>query len=460
MPECFFSDTAARQRFIFVEGGTIIRTMKPKILLVNPPIYDFAAYDFWLRPYGLLRLAGRLRGQGEMSLFDYLDRGHPYYKDGRELKADAWGRGQFAAERIAKPAALKDIPRYFNRFGAEREVFRKYLVDNPGFDFVLIQTSLTYWYPGVREVIEDLRSLVPSAKIVLGGFYATCCTEHALSLGADLVVRYDELDEFRSLTGLTPADDWRPPAWELYPSLSAGVMTLTEGCPFRCSYCWQPLTGRPFRARPLEECIGDYEYLVSMGARNIAFYDDALLVNPEAALLGFLEHVIAHPRGVRFHTPNALHARMLTGPMAQLMVRAGFTSFYLGYESASEAFQQATGGKIISQDLADAVEALRAAGVGGEFITAYELLGHPKGDIQQVEQSMQFVHSLGIRVMLADFSPIPGTPDGELCRGLVDLDEPLNHNKTAFPIRLLGNEAVNRFKNLCRHLNGRLGSGG
>jgi len=23
--------------------------MTPKILLVNPPIYDFAAYDFWLK---------------------------------------------------------------------------------------------------------------------------------------------------------------------------------------------------------------------------------------------------------------------------------------------------------------------------------------------------------------------------------------------------------------------------
>ena len=31
--------------------------MKPNILLVNPPIYDFAAYDFWLKPYGMLAYA-------------------------------------------------------------------------------------------------------------------------------------------------------------------------------------------------------------------------------------------------------------------------------------------------------------------------------------------------------------------------------------------------------------------
>jgi len=35
------------------------------------------------------------------------------------------------------------------------------------------------------------------------------------------------------------------------------------------------------------------------------------------------------------------------------------------------------------------------------------------------------------------FHPIPGTPDGERCRGIVDLDEPLWHNKTAFAASIL-----------------------
>jgi len=66
---------------------------------------------------------------------------------------------------------------------------------------------------------------------------------------------------------------------------------------------------------------------------------------------------------------------------------------------------------------------------------------------------MRFASGLGLRLMLAEFSPIPGTPDGELCRQWVDLDEPLCHNKTAFTIRLLGEEGVNGLKNLCRELN-------
>ena len=69
--------------------------MPPNILLINPPIYDFAAYDFWLKPYGLLSVAGYLRGQAQFTLFDYLDRLHPLAADKPSLQSDQWGRGRF-----------------------------------------------------------------------------------------------------------------------------------------------------------------------------------------------------------------------------------------------------------------------------------------------------------------------------------------------------------------------------
>ena len=52
--------------------------------------------------------------------------------------------------------------------------------------------------------------------------------------------------------------------------------------------------------------------------------------------------------------------------------------------------------------------------------------------------------------MLSEFAPIPGTPDGESCRAFTELEEPLNHNKTAFTSRFLGPDRVNRLKALAR----------
>jgi len=133
--------------------------MIPKVLLVNPPIYDFAAYDFWLKPYGLLSVAGHLREKVDVELFDYLDRFHPFVVGQKGLASDRWGRGRFYFERLPNPPCLKQIPRYFRRFGLPRRLFKDLLAARKQCDFVLIQTMMTYWYPGVQEVIEDVQKI-------------------------------------------------------------------------------------------------------------------------------------------------------------------------------------------------------------------------------------------------------------------------------------------------------------
>ena len=406
--------------------------MKSNLLLVNPPIYDFTAFDFWLRPYGLLRVAGQLR-ECELTTFDYLV----------SRDRDPFGRGRFDQQLVSRPAALADIPRNFYRFGRARGEFLKVL-SGRRFDAVLIQTVMTYWYLGVREVIEDVRKLQPQAKIILGGVYATLCPEHAKSLGADQVLEGTDLEQlpFPLTEGL--------PLWESVDA-EVGVIKIAEGCPFRCTYCSVPVVYPSFAARPPDACVEEVRYLQRMGTRHIAFYDDALLHKPDRILLPFLDAVVRQDVRMSFHTPNALNARFITPEIARLMVRAGFKTFFLGFESNDYAWQRKTGGKVYSEEFSDAVHALRAAGAG--FIGAYIIIGHPDSEGQDVEGSIRFAAQQGARVMLSEFSPVPGTPDGDACRAYTDLDEPLNHNKTAFTIRFLGNDRVNHLKDLCRTVN-------
>ena len=213
-----------------------------------------------------------------------------------------------------------------------------------------------------------------------------------------------------------------------------------------------------FSVRPRRRVLAELEMLRRLGADQIAFYDDALLYRAGEALAPFLEEVIRRRVGAAFRTPNALHARFVTAEMARRMIEAGFRTFHLGFESLSEAWQRSTGGKAGGDDLARAVEHLRAAGADPRGITAYLILGQPRTEIQQLEASMRFAHDCGARLMLAEFSPIPGTRDGEACRKLVDMDEPLWHNKTAFALRVLGLGEVSRLKQLCRDLNAQLRS--
>jgi len=433
--------------------------MTPTILLVNPPIYDFAAYDFWLKPYGLLSIAGYLRGKADFVLFDYLDRLHPFVAKQKECESDRWGRGRFYFEIIPNPPCLEAIPRYFRRFGLPRKMFEDFLSKQKPFDFALVQTTMTYWYQGVKEVIEDIRKIQPQAKIILGGNYVTLCKSHAEKLGADFLVpdtnpgrRQASLEPLCKFLAIAP-DLKQPALWQAYERLKVGVLKLSDGCPFSCTYCSVPKVYGKFKARPLDRSLAELELLCQLGVDNIAFYDDALLFEAEKVLMPFLNEVVEHNIKINFHTPNGLHARFINKELAQLMVQAGFKTFYLGFESASLQWQQRTGAKTSCDELTHAVEYLISAGAEPASITAYQILGHPHIDIQQLEASMRFVNSLGIRGMLADFSPIPGTPDGELCRKWVDMDEPLMHNKTAFPIIMLGFDETNRLKDLQRKLN-------
>jgi pyruvate-formate lyase-activating enzyme len=422
--------------------------MRPRILLVNPAIHDFSAYDFWLKPYGLLHAAGFLRGQAELRLFDYLDRGRMQAK----LRADAWGRGEFLSQPLERPEVFSQIPRRYRRFGLPREDFEAFLAANGPFDFALIQTVMTYWYPGVKEVIDDLRRHSPQTKIVLGGVYATLCRAHASALGADLVVDGLNLDPLWEYLKLAPQKT-ELPFWDDYAGLNTGVLKLAAGCPFKCTYCSVPQVYPTFHARPLERSLAEYEALCRRGVENVVFYDDALLYQPERILIPFLKEVLKRPWRVNFHTPNALNARFISAELAELMIETGFKIVYLGFESSAYEWQKKTGGKVYSHELERAVENLLNAGAKIEHLHAYLIMGHPQGDQQNVEASMRFASGVGLRVMLSEFSPIPGTPDGEACRSIVNLDEPLYHNKTAFPIFYLGINEVNRLKTLARDLN-------
>jgi hypothetical protein len=289
--------------------------MHPRILLVNPSIYDFSAYDFWLKPYGMLRTAGFVRAQADFRLFDFLNRLDPGVPPGN-YRADVWGRGEFHAELVEKPQIFAKVPRHYRRYGLPRTEFQLFLTREKPFDYALVQTGMTYWYLGVREVIEDLRMASPATKIILGGVYATLCPRHARALGADLVVEGTDLNSLWQFLGLNPRANPLP-LWDLYPPLETGVAKLADGCPFRCSYCSVPQVYPKFHPRPLEFSLAELDLLMHYGVRRVVFYDAALLFQGERVLVPFLTEAIGRDISVEFHTPNALNARFIDPKIAR-----------------------------------------------------------------------------------------------------------------------------------------------
>jgi len=149
-----------------------------------------------------------------------------------------------------------------------------------------------------------------------------------------------------------------------------------------------------------------------------------------------LEEILRRGLACRFHCPNGLHAREISPRLASLMFRAGFRTIRLGFETASAERQQATGGKVTSEDLRRAVAYLREAGYRSGEIGVYLLCGLPGQDAREVACGIDLVRLAGARPMLAEYSPIPGTALwGEALRhARYDIaGEPLFQNNSLLP---------------------------
>jgi hypothetical protein len=419
------------------------------LLLINPWIYDFTAYDLWSKPLGLLYLAAFLRQQGfKISYIDCLDK----YQDEKKPRIRKFGRGHFHREIIDKPAVLSKIPRHFARYGISEAAFIQSIRDRSKPDAILITSMMTYWYLGPKRVIEILREIYPAVPIILGGVYATLLPEHARQvLRPDYVITGPaEITLLKLLADLfsldfdsfiLPAtlDDYPYPAFDLITHPDYLVILTARGCPYNCSFCAQKLVAMPFTQRQPERVVEELAYhLKTFNIRDFAFYDDALFIRPEKHIKIILQKIIARRLPLRFHAPNGLFADDLDAELAELMFHSGFKTICLSFETANEQRYQDMYHKISRPGMIRAVENLVRAGFQRHELEAYVIMGLPGQSLAEILTSMVFINNLGIRLRLASYSPIPNTQDFKraCAAGIITADiDPLLTNKTIFPLQ-------------------------
>lgn len=420
----------------------------PHILCINPWIHDFAAYDVWAKPLGLLYMAAMLRRAGyRVSYIDCLDRFHPEEKPGNPHARG--GRGPYRKTRIQKPDCLADVPRHFSRYGIDPEWLRADLIAAATPDLVLVTSLMTYWYTGVRETVEAVRAVFPEAPVVLGGIYATLCPEHAqAATGADEVITGPAedriLDVAARYTGVQKApafdpadlDTWPYPAADLQHGLGCVPLLTATGCPYDCTYCAAGRLQPERRLRSPQSVAEEIRYWhTHYDVCNFAFYDDALLVNARVHAVPMFEAIAGLGLDVSLHTPNALHARHITPEIAGLMRAAGMKTVRLGVET-TEFEKRRMDRKISEDEFLEAVKCLRSAGFDSGEIGAYLLAGLPGQDMAAVEAAIDAVRQSGITPIPAHYTPIPGTKMWEAACAASRYDlksEPLCTNNAVMP---------------------------
>lgn len=400
---------------------------------------------------GLLTLGAILRNHGcQVSYIDCLDRYHPKapYSD----PFSRYGKGHYLKTRIATPKGLEDVPRRFSRYGILPEWLDEDLKSLARPDIIMVTSLMSYWYPGVRDTIEQVKEHFADVPVLLGGVYATLCQSHAETYTrADRVLtgsaeRYI-LPLIAEFTGFTPRPDFDPrnldsypyPAFDLQNQVTYIPLLTSRGCPFSCAYCASGYLEPRRMVRSPENVFREILYWhENYGTIDFVFYDDALLMDAHLLIEPLLKQVITSGIKLRFHTPNGMHIRGITRNIARLMHSAGFVTLRLGLETAVFDGRDRLDKKVEEKDFKKAVRYLRDAGFDETHVGAYLLVGLPNQTYDHVKTSVQIVKQAGITPIFAYYSPIPHTALWESAKASSRYDlenDPIFTNNAIFPCR-------------------------
>lgn len=425
-----------------------------RVLLINPWIYDFAAYDLWMRPMGLLYIAAVLKREGiDTDFIDCLDRYDPDLRMSpiKMPKDKKDGRGEFCKEEIEKPDLVKDVPRKYSRYGITEELFMEKLekIKNP--DCIFVTSMMLYWYPGTVRIIKIAKEKFPDSLIVLGGIYPTLAYNHSKKYtGADIVVKGQDINQvldlleenfpgFNRKYTYKSFKDYPFPYLSVYNHLAFIPLLTSLGCPYNCSFCASKLISPDFVQRDINPVFDElYFHYRKFKAKHLVFFDDALLVNKEKHINVLLERIIQKRLLLKIHTPNGIHPAHIDRETANLMKKAGFETVRLSLESVGKNRIRDIQGKVNTASFSSAVNFLEKAGFDRKKLECYIIMDLPGQKVEEVIETMIFAASNGVKIRLASYSPIPGTSDYEksVKMGLLKEDtDPLLMNGSVFPLQ-------------------------
>jgi radical SAM superfamily enzyme YgiQ (UPF0313 family) len=279
------------------------------------------------------------------------------------------------------------------------------------------------YLPSARQIIQVIRA-VTTAPLVLGGSGASLDPQGVLEFlqGDYIIVSEGEKGFVDLLDALnrdeSPADIpgvglWRqgkfyltPPQLTSFPSgnphlarwvnltpyekMGASYTIQTKrGCRMRCIYCTynQVLEGNHLRLRSPSEVVDEIEEAFYQFNPETFEIVDSVFNDPVDHCREILEEIIRRPWKTRF-TTMGVSPKNLDAQFLQLMQRAGFTSFMISPESASETmlnnYQKGFG----LEDLRRAAEAINQFSFP---VLWYFLIGGPGETNPTLQETLEFI---------------------------------------------------------------------
>jgi radical SAM superfamily enzyme YgiQ (UPF0313 family) len=317
---------------------------------------------------------------------------------------------------------------------------------------------MTFQRHTARKVIALVRSLKPSARIVVGGYDPSLAPEvwETADSGVDYIVTGEGDITFRDLVraiesgrvepaveGLTYrkgdrfvrnrpravshlGDEVKPPnraarVLTNYTLLGrpVDIVETSRGCTYDCSFCSiVEMRGRNFHTWSFERVIDDIRDAKSRGARAIFLVDDNITLNI-ARFKGLCEAIIAAGLGDIDYIVQGMTSAFATAgdELGVLMRRAGFRYVFLGIENildqdltflrAKAKNAQREGGRTVGSATERAVDLIHRHGM---LVVGGLIVGNPGDTRESIDANLEFAKQYIDWPYIQHPTPYPGTP--------------------------------------------------
>ena len=316
---------------------------------------------------------------------------------------------------------------------------------------------MTFQRPTAARIMELVRSLKPSAKIVVGGYDPSLAPEAYEPMSVDYLIRgegevaFCELlraiergTGFESICGLTyrsaqgwvhnpvraphrlesgeirlPRRDARVLKGYTFLGRQVDVIETSRGCTYDCSFCSIiEMRGRNFFTYSFDRVLADIGDARDHGARTIFLVDDNIMLNVRR-FAALCEAIIAAGLNRLDYFVQAMTSSIANHgeTLAPLMKRAGFRYVFLGIENILESdleFLRASAKNTAREQGHSAGNATRRAvdylHRNHMFVVGGLIVGNPGDTRDSIEANLEFARRYVDWPYIQHPTPYPRTP--------------------------------------------------
>lgn len=306
-------------------------------------------------------------------------------------------------------------------------------------DIALISCQFASQYDLCVQISEDVKSINPDTKIIIGGNHASAIDKILEKEQTfDFIVSGEGEKSIRYLLnciqkGKSPSkgklirkesikniDKISFPQWNLFPiknyinskirhSFLPAKRTIevitSRGCPYDCCFCTSNKTGgRRWRARSVENIVLEIKTLIEKyNVEEIHFVDDNIAFDKKRFEILCKEIKKLH---IRWTVPNGINVSHLDNNIIDIMKSSGCYALFLPIETGSQRIRD----RYMNKPYKDPKQIIDCARQTGLYTVGFFMIGFENEKREDIRSTINLAQKLGLdEVHFSIVSAIPGS---------------------------------------------------